>query len=193
MTHDNWSFADELEALIPQLRAFSRSLCKQHILADDLVQDTCLKAWSRVDQYDRSRELRPWLFQILRNEFYQHKRKNWRLVDTEIEPLMAAMSVDATQDHIIDAGIAIRALDVLSRDQRDAFVLVIAGGFTYEEAGEICDCASGTIKSRVNRARKRILSSMESSDDWPEADGSASFDVLLDEIDKLCSDGSAAA
>ncbi len=193
MSADDWCFADELEALVPDLRAFARSLCKQHILADDLVQDTCLKAWARIDQYDRSRPLRPWLFQILRNEFYQHKRKNWRLVDTDVEPLMSGMFVDAVQHHIADAGIAIRALDVLSRDQRDAFVLVVAGGFTYEEAGEICNCAAGTIKSRVNRARKRVMESMEGTEAAPEAEGASDFEGLLQEIEQLCGRGDVAA
>lgn len=186
LTADAWCFADELEALVPQLRVFARSLCKQHILADDLVQDTCLKAWARVEQYDRTRDLRPWLFQILRNEFYQYQRKNWRLVDTEIEPLMSQMSVEAVQHHIADAGIAIRALDTLSRDQRDAFVLVVAGGFTYEEAGEICNCAAGTVKSRVNRARKRVMTSMESSDPAPrDEENSSTFETLVAEIEGL--------
>lgn len=161
------------------------------------MQDTCLKAWSCVDQYDRSRELRPWLFQILRNEFYQHKRRNWRLVDAEIEPLMSDMSVAASQPYVADAGVAIRAMDALSDDQREAFILVVAGGFTYEEAGQICECAAGTIKSRVNRARKALLDLMERPGAGAPADdeggGVSPYEGLLDEIARLAASVARAA
>lgn len=187
----DWSFADELEAVLPDLRAFARSLCKEASLADDIVQDTCLKAWSCIDQYDQSRELRPWLFRILRNEFYQHKRRNWRLVDADIEPLMSEMSVDADQPHLFDAGVALRAIDTLSAEQKDAFILVVAAGFTYEEAGEICGCAAGTVKSRVNRARTALQTLLQSRNLKSEIDAIApsSFDALLEQIETLSRPG----
>lgn len=182
-----WSFADALESLLPELRAFARNLSKEPSLADDLVQDACLKAWSRIDQYDRNYPLRPWLFRILRNEFYQHKRKHWRDSGVDVEPLLNEMIVEDDQPHIFDAGRAIQALDVLSSEQRDAFILVVAAGFTYEEAGEICGCAAGTVKSRVSRARGTLQTLLQSRKLSSEIDAIApsSFSALLDEIEAI--------
>ncbi|MEH6695070.1 MAG: sigma-70 family RNA polymerase sigma factor [Hyphomonas sp.] len=150
-------FADELERLLPELRAFARSLCRNRDLADDLVQETCLNAWAAIDRFQPGAAMRPWLFRILRNEFYQHARRAWR--STELEPeqaertLVANESLEARSDfRVLQA-----AIDSLPQTQRDAIVLVVAAGFTYDEAGLICDCSAGTVKSRVSRARDAVM------------------------------------
>ncbi|MEZ5984359.1 MAG: sigma-70 family RNA polymerase sigma factor [Hyphomonas sp.] len=159
-----WSFVDELERLIPELRAFARSLCRERELADDLVQDTCLKAWQAVDSFEPGAPMRPWLFRILRNEFYQYSRRSWR--STALDQDVAENTLVATVG--LDAQIDFRVLQAVMSDlpdvQREALILVVAAGYTYEEAGEICNCSAGTIKSRVSRAREAVIYKMERAD-----------------------------
>ncbi|MEL7128405.1 MAG: sigma factor, partial [Pseudomonadota bacterium] len=98
----SWSFVDELEALIPDLRAFARSLCRDHALADDLAQSACLKAWTAVDTFECGAPMKPWLFRILRNEYLQHARRAWRTspVESEVleETLHAPQGLDVAMD-----------------------------------------------------------------------------------------------
>lgn len=159
-----WSFVDELERLIPELRAFARSLCRERELADDLVQDTCLKAWQAVDSFEPGAPMRPWLFRILRNEFYQYSRRSWRSTtldqDVAENTLVATVGLDAQ----IDFRVLQAAMSDLPDVQREALILVVAAGYTYEEAGEICNCSAGTIKSRVSRAREAVIYKMERAD-----------------------------
>lgn len=159
-----WSFVDELERLIPELRAFARSLCRERELADDLVQNTCLKAWQAVDSFEPGAPMRPWLFRILRNEFYQYSRRSWRSTtldqDVAENTLVATVGLDAQ----IDFRVLQAAMSDLPDVQREALILVVAAGYTYEEAGEICNCSAGTIKSRVSRAREAVIYKMERAD-----------------------------
>lgn len=160
----NWSFADELERLIPEMRAFARSLCRQRELADDLVQDTCLKAWQAVDSFETGAPLRPWLFRILRNEYYQHSRRAWRSTSVDPEFAEQALTVTGDMDVRPDFRVLQAAIVALPDVQREALVLVVAAGYTYEEAGEICNCSPGTVKSRVSRAREAVVSRMQYAD-----------------------------
>ena len=155
--NESWSFVDELEALLPQMRAFARSLCNDATLADDIVQSACLKAWSAADTFDRTAQMRPWILRIVRNEFLQHCRRAWRNVDVESEFLEETL-VDYTSAELqSEASHAIQAIYALPLKQRDAVILVLAAGLTYEEAGAIMNCSPGTIKSRVNRARAVLM------------------------------------
>ena len=189
----SFGFADELERLLPELRAFARSLCRNRDLADDLVQETCLNAWAAIDRFQPGAAMRPWLFRILRNEFYQHTRRAWR--STELEPeqaertLMANESLEARSDfRVLQA-----AIDSLPQAQRDAIILVAAAGFTYDEAGLICDCSAGTIKSRVSRARDAVLHTMTQAENGHSTTGGPSelsqatrgLDELLSDIRRL--------
>ena len=159
-----WSFVDELERLIPELRAYARGLCRERELADDLVQDTCLKAWQAVESFEPGAPMRPWLFRILRNEFYQYSRRSWRSTtldqDVAENTLVASVGLDAQ----IDFRVLQAAMSDLPDVQREALILVVAAGYTYEEAGEICNCSAGTIKSRVSRAREAVIYKMERAD-----------------------------
>ena len=189
----SFGFADELERLLPELRAFARSLCRNRDLADDLVQETCLNAWGAIDRFQDGAAMRPWLFRILRNEFYQHTRRAWR--STELEPeqaermLMANESLEVRSDfRVLQA-----AIDSLPQAQRDAIILVAAAGFTYDEAGLICDCSAGTIKSRVSRARDAVLHTMTQAENGHSTTGGPSelsratrgLDELLSDIRRL--------
>ncbi len=153
---DEATFRTELVALIPHLRAFARSLCKDPTAADDLAQEALAKAWKARASFEPGTSLKAWTFMILRNQFYSEKRRSWRSapLDTEVaeNTLLAADNPTAPMELL-----ELRAaLNKLPADQRDALILVGAGGMAYEEAAQVCQVAVGTIKSRVSRARKAL-------------------------------------
>lgn len=149
-------FRENLLAAIPSLRAFAVSLTKNSDRADDLVQETLVKAWDKQSSFQPGTNLKAWLFTILRNEFYSQMRKRGREVQDSDGAITARLSIHPSQDGSVDLNDFRKALEQLPEDQREAIVLVGASGFSYEEAAEICDCAVGTIKSRVSRARVRL-------------------------------------
>ncbi len=147
---------EEMVGHVPALRAFARSLANDSSHADDLVQETVLKAWSNLHSYTDGTNMRAWLFTILRNTFYSEFRKFRREVE-DIDGKFAAQVPDrAAQDGVMDMRDFERVFALLPADQREALTLVGASGLTYEEASEICGCAVGTVKSRVNRARAKL-------------------------------------
>jgi RNA polymerase sigma-70 factor, ECF subfamily len=145
-----------LLGLIPNLRAFAVSLCGDIERADDLDQETLLKAWNHLDSFQEGTNLRAWLFTILRNTYFSECRRRRREVEDHDGTKAAELAVHPAQQGHIDMQDFRRALNVLPPDQREALVLVGAAGFSYEEAASISGCAVGTIKSRVNRARARL-------------------------------------
>lgn len=145
-----------LVALLPNLRAFAIALCGDPDRADDLVQDTLLRAWSNMDKFQNGTNLRAWLFTILRNTYFSHFRKRRREVEDADGKRAAGLASMPEQQGAADLVDFRRALEGLAPDQREALILIGAAGFSYEEAAEICSCAVGTIKSRVNRARARL-------------------------------------
>ena len=150
------SFKRELLATLPSLRAFAVSLSGRHDKADDLVKDTMMKAWAKQDSFQMGTNIKAWLFTILRNEFYSQMRKRGREVQDTEGAFTERMSVHPSQYGILDMADFKKALDGLPPDQREAVVLIGASGFSYEEAAQICNCAVGTMKSRVSRARARL-------------------------------------
>ncbi|ACE92465.1 RNA polymerase sigma factor protein [Rhizobium phaseoli] len=150
------SFKRELLAALPSLRAFAISLIGRHDRADDLVQDTIMKAWAKQDHFEMGTNMKAWLFTILRNELYSQMRKSGREVQDSDGLFTESMAMHPSQYGALDLQDFKKALDQLPPDQREAIILVGASGFSYEEAAEICGCAVGTIKSRVNRARQRL-------------------------------------
>lgn len=156
MSEADRSFKRDLLATVPSLRAFAMSLIGRHDKADDLVQDTILKAWAKQDSFEPGTNIKAWLFTILRNEFYSQMRKRGREIQDSDGAMTERLSTHAAQHGAMDLQDFRHALDQLPDDQREAIILVGASGFSYEEAAEICDCAIGTIKSRVSRARSRL-------------------------------------
>jgi RNA polymerase sigma-70 factor, ECF subfamily len=144
---------DALLAAVPSLRAFAISLSGQVDRADDLVQDTLLRALSHIDRFERGTNLNAWLFTILRNLFHSEYRKRRREVEDPDGSYAGRLKVQPEQGSRLDFEDFRSALAKLPADQREALLLVGASGFSYEEAANICGCAVGTIKSRVNRAR----------------------------------------
>ena len=147
---------DDLLASIPNLRAFAVSLAGSSERADDLVQETLMKAWAKFHTFQEGTNLRAWLFTILRNEFYSQVRKRGREVEDAEGTYAARLASQPAQGGHMDLSDFREALAELPADQREALILVGASGFSYEEAAEICECAVGTIKSRVSRARTRL-------------------------------------
>jgi len=158
---DDEAFRQELVALIPHLRAFARTLCGDATAADDLAQDAMLKAWDARASYQMGTNMKAWTFMILRNQFYSEKRRSWR--QSQLDQEAAERTLVAVDDP--EAPVALdelrMALRTLPDEQREALILVGAGGFAYEEAAEICGCAVGTVKSRVSRARRALHSALE--------------------------------
>ena len=156
------AFRRELVGLIPHLRAFARTLCGDATAADDLAQDAMLKAWDARGSYEMGTNMKAWTFMILRNQFYSEKRRSWR--QTQLDQEAAERTLVAVDDP--EAPVALdelrQGLAMLPTEQREALVLVGAGGFAYEEAAAICDCAVGTVKSRVSRARRALHGILES-------------------------------
>lgn len=149
-------FRSDLLAAIPSLRAFAVSLAQNADKADDLVQETLVKAWDKQKSFQPGTNLKAWLFTILRNEFYSQMRKRGREVQDSDGTMTGRLAVHPSQDGALDLQDFRRALKQLPEDQREAIILIGASGFSYEEAAEICGCAVGTIKSRVSRGRTRL-------------------------------------
>ena len=158
------SWRDQVVGLIPALRAFAWSLCHNSSDADDLVQDTLIKAWTNREKFEPGTNLRAWLFTILRNTYYTAVARRRREVRDETGEYADTLRSAPTQDWSIAVHSLQDALRKLPDEHREALVLVGAAGLSYEEAAEICGCALGTIKSRVNRARARLLKIMDADD-----------------------------
>ena len=170
------AFKRELVQLIPHLRAFARTLTGDPTAADDLAQDAMMKAWDARSSFQMGTNMKAWTFMILRNQFYSEKRRSWR--QSQLDQEAAERTLVAVDDP--EAPVALDELRLslaqLPAEQREALILVGAGGFAYEEAAEICGCAVGTVKSRVSRARKALHSILE--DGSYERDGSAAGDAM---------------
>ncbi len=159
---DSWQH--DVIGLIPALRAFAWSLSRNGSDADDLVQDTLIKAWTHRDKFEPGTNLRAWLFTILRNTFYTNAVRRRREVSDGDGKHAATLHAAPTQDWSVALRGMQEALQRLPDEHREALILVGAAGLTYEEAAEICGCALGTIKSRVNRARSRLLKIMDAEE-----------------------------
>jgi RNA polymerase sigma-70 factor (ECF subfamily) len=166
------SFRDELLSTLPSLRAFAISLSGKRDRADDLVQETLTKAWKHQDSFTPGTNLKAWLYAILRNEFYSQMRKKGREIEDVDGNFSSQLAVHAEQPGHLDLADMRVALTKLPPDQREALLLIGASGLSYEEAAEICGVAVGTIKSRVNRARRKLgelLHIDDESDYGPDA------------------------
>jgi RNA polymerase sigma-70 factor, ECF subfamily len=162
------SVRDAVLVAVPSLRAFAISLCGNVDRADDLVQETLLRALANIDSFEPGSNMPAWLFTILRNLFRSEYRKRRREVEDADGTYAQSLKSQPEQGGHVEFQEFRGALNKLPPDQREALILVGASGFSYEEAAEICGCAVGTIKSRVNRARARLadMLSIESTEDF---------------------------
>ena len=186
-------FKKQLAQVIPHLRAFGRSLSGSRDLADDLVQETLLKAWAARKRFQAGTNMRAWTFIILRNLYLSQMRRarfkgEWD--DLVADRLLAA---PASQDRHVELNDMQRALLHLPQPQREALILVGAGGFAYEEAAEICGCAVGTIKSRVARGRVALESlltdgKLPSRRSHATVENQTALQTIMSEVDELSRD-----
>ena len=162
------SVKDAMLAAVPSLRAFAISLSGNIDRADDLVQETLLRAIANIDSFQPGTNMSAWMFTILRNLFRSEYRKRRREVEDADGSYAESLTSHPEQSSHVEFKEFRTALAKLPPDQREALILVGASGFSYEEAAAICECAVGTIKSRVNRARTRLadLLSIESAEDF---------------------------
>ena len=172
----------DLIGAIPNLRAFAVSLCGNPDRADDLVQETLVKAWSNLSSFAEGTNLAAWLFTILRNIYYSEYRKRRREVADSDGAIAARLATAPAQSGHMDFLDFSGALQKLPADQREALILIGASGLSYEEAAGVCNCAVGTMKSRVNRVRNRLvelLAIVSSSDYAAGADWQSGIDSLI--------------
>lgn len=186
-------FKDQLGQVIPHLRAFGRSLSGNRDTADDLVQETLLKAWAARKRFQAGTNMRAWTFIILRNLFLSQMRRARFKGEWDDVTAAKILAAPAAQDKHVDLADMQRALMQLPQPQREALILVGAGGFAYEEAAQICGCAVGTIKSRVARGRVALENLLDSNElpsrrqDSAKDDRSA-LQAIMGEVDNLAKD-----
>lgn len=151
----NASFTQRTEIVfhVPALRAFALGLCRSPDRADDLVQDTILRAWGHFDSFTPGSNLRGWLFTILRNGYYSDLRKRRREVADPEGAFVARLAIGPAHDGALAMNEFLAAFSELSPEHREVLTLVGALGFSYEEAAAATTLAIGTVKSRVSRAR----------------------------------------
>ena len=181
-------FNQELVELIPYLRAFARSLCRNRAEADDLTQETLTRAWQARSSYQQGTNMRAWLLKILRNSYYSDRRRAKRQAVWSDETAERILVSNGAQAASLDLSELHRAMAGLPDEQREALILVGAGGVAYEEAASICGCALGTIKSRVARARRAIQSALSGEGPRLTAErgsGSAAAQDIEESLDAL--------
>ena len=151
-------FEGELLEAIPFLRAFARTLCHDTEQAEDLAQEALMKAWQCREQFQPGTNLRAWLATILRNRFYSRgRRRKWQ-ADYDQEIMERTLVAPDDPEANVELEDVRRALAMLPDFQREALILVGAGGMSYEEVAQIAGCPLGTVKSRVRRARDELQS-----------------------------------
>ncbi|WP_163271191.1 sigma-70 family RNA polymerase sigma factor [Chelativorans alearense] len=173
----------EIVALIPALRAFARTFCRDRYDADDLVQETLAKGLANIHQFQPGTSMKSWLFTIMRNTFCTRARIMRRELPSTEDCASMRPATDPTQGWSVRGSEVREAVQRLPAQQRQVLVLVALLGASYEEAAEICGCAMGTVKSRLNRARLRLVeelgedssrSSLEMMDEHPATSMKAS-------------------
>ncbi len=186
MSHDadrNRTDATAVVQIIPALRAFARTFCRDPNDADDLVQETLTKAIASLDSFEPGTRLKSWLFTIMRNTFYTKIKVATRESPGAMDCVSAQPISAASQEWSIRGQEVRDAINKLPRSHREVLVLVGMLGMSYEETAAICGCAIGTIKSRLNRAWANVL----------EALGEESPHTLVESVDRFTPQATGAA
>jgi RNA polymerase sigma-70 factor (ECF subfamily) len=152
------SVHDAMLGAVPQLRAFAMKLCRNVDQADDLVQETIARGCKNIAMFEPGTNIVAWLTTILRNHFLSEcRRASYRLSDA-IEDHVETLSIPAAQFASVEARELRGALHELPESERVALVMVLGAGYEYEEVAQALGCPTGTVKSRVSRGRRKILS-----------------------------------
>ena len=148
-------------AAVPGLRAFAMSLCGKLDRADDLVQETLVRAMANIHSFTPGTNMSAWLCTILRNQLRSEYRKRRREVEDADGGYLNSLKSGPEQPSRLEFRELCAALAKMPLEQREALLLVGASGFSYDDAAAICETAVGTIKSRVNRARTVLAELLE--------------------------------
>jgi RNA polymerase sigma-70 factor (ECF subfamily) len=180
-------FGARLVELIPNLRAFAQTLCRNRDGADDLAQQSITSAWQARASFLPGTNLKAWLFVIQRNAFYSACRGKWRHVDWDDVAMERVLITNGSQEVSVELTDLTRAMALLPDEQREALILVGAGGFSHKEAALMRGCATGTMKSRVSRGRQALASLMDEGFALPKSSESASsaYQGISRELDSL--------
>ncbi|MEN9931985.1 MAG: hypothetical protein RIS17_558 [Pseudomonadota bacterium] len=154
-------FHAELERITPHLRAFARTLCGCRERADDLAQETLLKAWAARQSYRAGTNFKAWTFTILRNQFYSEARRARFTGEYDQDMAERTLSSHGNQEHAVELADVLRALETLPPANREALILAAVGDLAYDEIAEICGIALGTVKSRICRARMMLVAALD--------------------------------
>lgn len=171
---DEQAFQHGLVELTLNLRAFARTLCRSPDQADDLVQETLVKAWKHRNSFAPGSNLKAWLFTILRNAYLSERRKHKYEVSDPDGVMAEQLAVKGEQTGHMELVDFAKSFAKLPIEQREALILIGAEGFSYEDAALMCGCAVGTIKSRVNRARAKLVEMTGLGADEPIGEETAS-------------------
>jgi RNA polymerase sigma-70 factor (ECF subfamily) len=166
-------FQRELIANIPHLRAFARFVTQNADHANDLVQDTIVRALRARHQFAPGTNFKAWTFTILRNLHVNNLRRQRLKFDSIEDGALDYFAVAPGQEARLEFQELKRGMAKLSREHREVLILVGASGFSYEEAAEICNCAVGTIKSRLSRARTELYRILVGEEAAAKADAAA--------------------
>lgn len=182
-------FRQALAHVAPHLRAFARALSGSADHADDLAQDTLLKAWAARDRYRAGTNFKAWTFTILRNQFYSETRRNRFRGEYDETVAERILYTPGSQEAALELSDVLRALEAIPAGYREALILVSVEGMSYEEAADVCNIAVGTVKSRVSRARA-MLSNMMASGVLPDFRHNfvlrgESIDAFFDELVRI--------
>ncbi|OYU15057.1 MAG: RNA polymerase subunit sigma-70 [Alphaproteobacteria bacterium PA4] len=154
-------FKRQLGEVIPKLRIYARSICSGGDIADDLVQETLMKAWTARGRFQAGTNMRAWTYVILRNHYFSQLRRARFKGEWDDLTADALLAEPANQEAHVALSDVQRGMLQLPALQREALMLVGAGGMSYEEVAAICECPIGTIKSRVGRARAALVAMIE--------------------------------
>jgi RNA polymerase sigma-70 factor (ECF subfamily) len=154
-------FLQEMTTIVPTLRAFGRSLCSNKSWADDLVQETMLKAWCGRDKFQSGSNMKAWLLTILRNQYYSELRHRKYEIEDPNDEHAARIAVPPEHEAVAELEALTHGLKTLPNEQREALLLVCASGLSYKQTAVICNCAVGTIKSRIARARDHLVTVLD--------------------------------
>lgn len=164
----------QIEVLLPELRAYARSLCAHREAAEDLVQDSIERSLKSANAPATLPELRPWMFRVIRNLHHDELRK--LRVRREYLAAEKRLSVygAATPDHARDALFRL-GYAKLPPEKREVLFLVDIMGLKYAEAAEVMGVAHGTVMSRLSRARSalRAIVTTETGVGLPPRSGTA--------------------
>ncbi|MBO9709530.1 MAG: sigma-70 family RNA polymerase sigma factor [Caulobacter sp.] len=185
-SEEDRAFEAQMVAIAPVIRSFARGLCGDAAAGEDLAQEALLKAWLYRAQFTVGTNFKGWVLKIARNHFYSQRRRAWRETPLDDDMISQMPSSRADQIPALMLNDLRNALRTLSDEQRQAAVLVGAGGFTHRQAADLCDVPEGTMKSRVCRARARLTEVLDAGHvEYDEAPASHAAAMIMSELNLL--------